>query len=259
MSTFRVVISGIALSGLLLVSRSVFSDSSTGDSRNGGNHRAERQHSSRTDSKLSQDEKLHASQWGLSKDEYQRFKTILKSPRAYFTPGLKHNPLLALALESESDAEKSRLADRWVNIQFENNRKIIAWQLEVTAAWQRQFPNVPSFSYNNPATAHHRVSQSSASVFPTWMKGKAQSAKRAQLYVKTNDCPTCTTMFQQLFKQVAQGSLSGIDVHFVGKPGKDEIISWATRAGLTTNDVNRKRTVTLNLSDKNDLDTPYVE
>ena len=70
-----------------------------------------------------QDELL-AKQWHLTVAEYQRFKQILTSPRACFTPNLAKNPLLALALESETEIEQQRYADLWVQMQFENNKKV---------------------------------------------------------------------------------------------------------------------------------------
>ena len=91
MSAFRLSVSAIAL----VVSVGVFANQS-----NESASPIKIMDTSVTESSLTKADIVHAKQWKLTEKEYERYKQILKSPRAYFMPYLDKNPLLALALES---------------------------------------------------------------------------------------------------------------------------------------------------------------
>ncbi len=205
--------------------------------------------------KLTASQQDHAKLWQLSTDEYRQYLKIMQSPRAYFTPNLEKNPLLALALEAKSEQEKSQYADRWVQIQYDNNLKVIAWQLEVSAAWQRNFPGIPRFTYKQPGMSQHAVSNQSFSA----KKPKDRSKTRAQLYISIENCDPCTKAFHQQYKQIQSGKIAGVDIHFVGAPSKEEIVQWALAQGLNLTEVNQRRTVTLNLAEKGLKNVPQIE
>lgn len=219
---------------------------------------------------------MHAKQWNLSEREYERYKEILKSPRAYFTPGLENNPLLALALESESEVDKQRYADKWVQIQFENNIKVISWQLEVDRAWERAFPGVPKFAYKKPEISHYAVanmnnpaSRSNVSNFSSSLKKQPlveeliKTKPRAQLYLAIDNCDKCVKAYQRQYELLKAGKYSGLDVHFISEPSKEQIIGWAKArvadSGLKALDVNESRVVTLNTAKKDVSKVPLVE
>lgn len=215
-------------------------------------------------SSISPAEKLHAEQWKLSVEEYERYKEIMRSPRAYFTPNLENNPLLALALESRSESERRKLADRWVQLQFENNVKVISWQLEVNDAWQRLFPGVPRFAYNKPEDARHAISNmtnapNSPAVGQSSFLVDQREAPRAQLYVSITNCSECSAAFQRQFQAMRSGAIGGVDVHFVDNPPREKIAQWAVDHHLTVRDVNELKSVTLNHADKDVAQVPFLE
>lgn len=213
--------------------------------------------------KLTKSQETHAEQWSLSVEEYKEYLQIMQSPRAYFTPNLDKNPLLALALEAKTDEEREEYADRWVQIQFDSNVKVLAWQLEVSAAWKRKFPGVPRFAYRKPGLSQHAVSnlafspqaKSSNNVLERLLKPKP----RAQLFVSAINCEKCIKAFEQQYKALKSGDIEGVDVHFVGSPSKQTIIDWAVARRLLAADVNESRIVTLNVAEKQVSTVPMVE
>ncbi|MBI6131558.1 TIGR03759 family integrating conjugative element protein, partial [Serratia marcescens] len=55
-------------------------------------------------------------QWGLSGEEYQRYQQLMDGPRGTQSPGL--DPLTALGIEAQSDAERKKYAQLWVKQEF---------------------------------------------------------------------------------------------------------------------------------------------
>ena len=218
-------------------------------------------------SSLTETEQSHAKLWKLTEKEYERYKEILRSPRAYYTPNLDKNPLLALSLEEKSPQKRQEYADRWVQLEFDNVVKVVSWQLEVSKSWKRQYPGVPRFSYKDPSTSHYAVSNMSkgpkTKFSPTDLTGGAsfdtEVVPRAQLYVKADDCAECIVAFKKQYTAMKLGKIAGVDVHFVDNPTKESIGRWAVNNGLTAKDVNNARVVTLNFADKDVDAVPKVE
>jgi len=74
-------------------------------------------------------------QWGISREEYQRYQQLMDGPRGTQSPGL--DPLTALGIEAQSDAERKKYAEQWVKQEFARTEKELKFQREVDAAWQR--------------------------------------------------------------------------------------------------------------------------
>jgi integrating conjugative element protein (TIGR03759 family) len=191
-----------------------------------------------------------AKHWKLSEKEMVRFKEILQSPRAYFTPNLDKNPLLALALEAETEEERASYADRWVQLQYDNNVKVIAWQLEVDEAWKRQYPGIPRFAYKQPAFADQVIAnQQKGGSFLTQLFNQKAEAPRAQLYITTKDCSACIRLYDQQLAALTAGKIAGVDLFFEPGTAKDEIVSWAVKHKVSADDVNTRKVITLNVAE----------
>lgn len=206
--------------------------------------------------RLSSSDLQHAKSWGLSNKQYARYKEILRSPRAYFTPNLDKNPLLALALEAESDSERAELADAWVRIQYQNNINIVKWQLTVSDAWNRNYPDIPRFAYKNNANKHYAISKIDG--LNSNLINDLLSKKRAELYLKTN-CSDCIDEFKSLRKQLDSNKIEGIDVFFVNKPTHEEMIDWALQQNISIEEVSKLRVITLNYARKKINKLPLVK
>lgn len=166
----------------------------------------------------------NARAWGLSKEDWQRYQTVMQGPRGYYSPGL--DPLTALGIEADSDADRSRFAELQARAEAERVRKELLYQQAYDVAAKRltggtQPVNLPSDS----------VAQTSPAV--------AASGKLA-LFVKAG-CSACDLKAKQL---QAQGS--SFDIYMIGTQNDDAVIrKWALSAGIDPVKVH-DRTITLN-------------
>ncbi|PHM28549.1 TIGR03759 family integrating conjugative element protein [Xenorhabdus innexi] len=161
--------------------------------------------------------KTPAGQWGLKAEEYQRYQHLMAGPRGIQSPGL--DPLTALGIEAESEAERRRYAEQWVKAEFARTEKELRFQREVNAAWQRLFPDV----------------------LPVDMAKSQEINGRLALFVKADDCPACDT---RLAEVLASGQ--PVDIYLVDSQGKDERLQqWAKKHQIPVERV-RHRQITLN-------------
>ena len=65
-------------------------------------------------------------QWGISGEEYQRYQQLMDGPRGTQSPGL--DPLTALGIEAQSDAERKKYAEQWVKQEFVRTEKELKFQ-----------------------------------------------------------------------------------------------------------------------------------
>ncbi|WP_064511488.1 TIGR03759 family integrating conjugative element protein, partial [Type-D symbiont of Plautia stali] len=79
-----------------------------------------------------------AQQWGLSDNDWSRYQAMMKGSRGIMSPGL--DPLTALGVETDSSAERHRLAELWVRHEYQRSEKELAFQREINAAWLRLYP-----------------------------------------------------------------------------------------------------------------------
>ncbi|MDC5870291.1 hypothetical protein OPW39_15895 [Vibrio europaeus] len=213
--------------------------------------------SKKTEIVLSPNEQTQADLWDLSKDDYQRFKAILQSPRAYTTPKLDKNPVLALGVMARSPQERKKYADKWVKIQFEQNVQTIVWALEVEEAWERNYPGIPRFTYGLHDKKHHSASE---------MVDKASAFDRKKIWLKVDDCGSCETELANLLRKLSNKSISGIDIFIEGIEASNvnnKIVGrWAAKNGISQKVV-QKQIVTLNYATRNkrpnNTQLPHIE
>ncbi|MDX8000826.1 TIGR03759 family integrating conjugative element protein [Xenorhabdus sp. Reich] len=161
--------------------------------------------------------KTQAEQWGLNTDEYQRYQHIMEGPRGIQSPGL--DPLTALGIEAENDAERRRYAEQWVKAEFARTEKELRFQREVDAAWQRLFPNM----------------------LPVNMEKSGEAKGRLALFVKINDCPPCDARLAEVL-----ALMQPVDIYLVDSKGNDDTLrQWAKKHRIPVERV-RNRQVTLN-------------
>lgn len=78
--------------------------------------------------------------WGLTADELERAKMLLKGPRASFSvPNL--SPVEALGIHARDDAERRRYAEKFAKAQHEDTERVLAWAMAYQTAMQRLYPN----------------------------------------------------------------------------------------------------------------------
>ncbi|PHM22259.1 TIGR03759 family integrating conjugative element protein [Xenorhabdus ehlersii] len=158
-----------------------------------------------------------AEQWQLSTGEYQRYQHLMNGPRGIQSPGL--DPLTALGIETEREAERRRYAEQWVKAEFARTEKELRFQREVNAAWQRLFPDV----------------------LPINMEKSHEVNGRLALFVRTKDCPQCDTRLAEVL-----AAKQPVDIYLVDSQRNDDILrQWAKTHHIPVEQV-RNRHITLN-------------
>ncbi len=168
-----------------------------------------------------------AREWGLTEQEYERYQLLMQGPRGIYSPGL--DPLTALGIEAQSDAERQRYAQLQVQAERQRVEKELAYQRAYDEANARMYPG-------------EKVIQISPSTSRNGAAGKAtlESSGRLAVFVK-DDCAPCIDQVRAL--QTAKRSF---DLYFVGSQGDDDRIRrWAILAGIEPANV-KSRQITLN-------------
>lgn len=95
-------------------------------------------------------------EWGITHDDWLRYKTLMKGPRGFWTPHV--TPLEALGAHARTAQERKRIAEIYVRKQFERTEAEILFQREINDAWKRLYPNrLPLESKNHLANTKHRA------------------------------------------------------------------------------------------------------
>ncbi|TCQ84609.1 TIGR03759 family integrating conjugative element protein [Pseudomonas sp. JUb52] len=179
---------------------------------------AERQSSvQRNDSAIAQE-------WGLSSQEFQRYRTLMQGSRGVYSPGL--DPLTALGIEAQSDAERRRYAELQVRAEAQRVQKELAYDQAYRDAWNRLYPNLQPVQAGGQAAP-----QASPAV-----RGNGRLA----VFV-TDSCAACTERVKAL-----QSAGQAFDLYLIGSQNDDaRIRRWAVLAGVDPAKV-RGRQITLN-------------
>ncbi|MEQ9864693.1 TIGR03759 family integrating conjugative element protein [Pectobacterium aroidearum] len=161
-----------------------------------------------------------AQRWGLSHSEWEKYQQLKQGKRGIQSPGL--DPLTTLGIESDSSAERRRMAELWVKEEYQRTEKELAFQREVNAAWNRLYPNALSVNMGNAAGIAH------------------DTDGRLALFVRDN-CTRCDTRLAAVLADNRE-----VDIYLVGSDGKDETVrQWAVSHSIPVERV-RNRQITLN-------------
>ncbi|KTT49701.1 conjugal transfer protein [Pseudomonas oryzihabitans] len=175
-------------------------------------------------SSVQQNDSALAQEWGLSSQEYQRYRTLMQGSRGVYSPGL--DPLTALGIEARSDAERRRYAELQVRAEARRVEKELAYEQAYQEAWKRLYPNLQPI----------QVGGGNAPLASPTIHGSGRLA----VFV-TDSCAACTERVQAL-----QNAGQPFDLYLIGSQGDDaRIRRWAVLAGIDPAKV-RARQITLN-------------
>jgi integrating conjugative element protein (TIGR03759 family) len=167
-------------------------------------------------------------EWGLTPQEWTRYKTVMEGPRGIYSPGL--DPLTALGIEAKSDDERRRYAELQVQAERKRIDKELAYQRAYDQAFARLYPNEKVIQISPDPTS----ATSSGAISPL------KSSGRLAVFVQDN-CSACIVRVKDL-----QAQKQPFDLYFIGSQGDDEKIRrWAILAGVEPAGV-RNRQITLN-------------
>ncbi|WP_051519212.1 TIGR03759 family integrating conjugative element protein [Pseudomonas chlororaphis] len=161
-----------------------------------------------------------ARDWGLSAEDWTRYRQLMQGPLGTYSPNL--DPLTTLGIEARTNEERQRLADLQVQAEIRRTEKLLSYQRAYDAAWQRAFPNAARV---NLPDSHTRAVDGNG---------------RLALFVK-DGCAPCDARGRDL-----QAAGASFDVYMVGsRQDSTRIRNWAARVGIDPEKV-RTRAITLN-------------
>ena len=123
----------------------------------------------------------HARDWGLSVDEWTRYRDLMQGPLGIYSPNL--DPLTALGIEARSDQERQRYAELQVQAEAHRVEKLLAYQRAYDDAWQRLHADMPRVILPDAGAAFSPVVPAANG--------------RIAVFVK-DACPTCDQAVQRL-------------------------------------------------------------
>jgi integrating conjugative element protein (TIGR03759 family) len=167
-----------------------------------------------------------AAAWGLTSEEWTRYKEIMRGPLGTWSPGL--DPLTALGIEARSEAERTRIAELQARSEARRVEKLLTYQRAYDAAFQRLFPGLA------------RVQPMQGTTPGTPEAGAAALSTRPALFVEAN-CPACDARARQL-----QRAGNSFDIYYIDtRPDDARLRQWAKTVGIDPAKV-RARAITLN-------------
>ena len=103
--------------------------------------------------------------WGLTADELERAKLLLKGPRASFSvPNL--SPVEALGIHARSDAERRKYAEMFAKAMHEDTERVLAWAMAYQIAIQRLYPNEKVIDFSGLQAADMSTGTTDAANLP---------------------------------------------------------------------------------------------
>jgi integrating conjugative element protein (TIGR03759 family) len=151
---------------------------------------------------------LLAEHWGLEQEELERFTLLMQGPLGTYSPHL--DPLSALGIEAQTDAERQRYAQLQVEAEAVRIEKLLSYQRAYDQAWKNRFPGMALI---NPPLLNS----------PLLIK----TAGRKSVFVRL-DCAECEHRVRQL-----QASGAEFDLYIIGSQHDDTgIRQWAHKVGI---------------------------
>ncbi|MCO6055786.1 TIGR03759 family integrating conjugative element protein [Pseudomonas sp. MOB-449] len=173
---------------------------------------------------IERSDEQQARTWGLSSDEWTRYRELMRGPLGIYSPNL--DPLTALGIEARSDEEQRRYAELQVQAEARRIEKLLAYQRAYDAAWQRLHPDMPRVVLPDTGAA--------------FLPAIPATGERLAVFVK-DACTACDHTVQRL-----QAAGVGFDLYLVGSHNDDALIrTWARRISIDPAKVSN-RTITLN-------------
>jgi integrating conjugative element protein (TIGR03759 family) len=168
-----------------------------------------------------------AHEWGLTPQEWERYRSVMSGPRGTYSPSL--DPLTALGIEARSAEERGRYAELQVQAERQRIDKELAYQRAYDEAFARLYPNEKVIQITSNHTSP-----------PAGSRPDLQGDGRLAIFVR-EDCTGCIARVKNLQQQKQP-----FDLYFVGSQGDDERIRrWAILAGIEPANV-LSRQITLN-------------
>ncbi|MEH8026139.1 TIGR03759 family integrating conjugative element protein [Gallibacterium anatis] len=161
----------------------------------------------------------NAQEWGLTKEEWQRYLQLQKGERGIWSPNL--DPLTTLGIEAKTETERTRYAEMLARKMYERVERELAFQRAYDKAFAKLYPNELPFE-----------------VKPHIL----QASGRVIYFTRLDNCAKCELDISRILSHVDKNT--PIDIYVVGSNDK-AIREWAKKHQIDPIKV-QKRLITLN-------------
>ena len=178
------------------------------------------------DQGLSEGERIQARHWKLTDKEWTRYKEIMNGRRGIWSPGL--DPVTALGVHAETEQERTRYAELWVQLEYERTDKELAFERARLEAAKRLYPDQPAI--NNQQ-------------FIDNFKDRRAAIEQRQMVLFVGlDCEVCEDLVPRLYKTLGAGGKLDI---YISNANDQQIREWAADHDIPPELV-QQRVITLN-------------
>ena len=165
---------------------------------------------------------VKSAEWNITEADWVKYREIMDGPRGIWSPNA--DPITVLGAHATSTAERNRLADAFVKLEYQRVLGELTFQQAVDAAWPRNFPN------------QQRVNTSqliSTNTKPTQHLLLASQVQRYALVVE-DDCSNCDAKVSEYVSMMQKDSSSRMLDVFVRKTGSDDerLRNWVADSGI---------------------------
>ena len=179
---------------------------------------------------LTEHERARAGLWGLSAEEWQRYRTLMEGIRGSISPGTI-SPIEVLGIHARDEAERRKYAEQWAVMMREDAERILAFQRAYDAAGRLLYPD-------------ESLIDVARLPLQTDSDDTLRRTDRVLLFARP-DCAACDALLARVLARLDR--LDGVDVFLTGISAGDEdaIRAWAAERGIRPEWVTARR-VTLN-------------
>jgi len=175
----------------------------------------------------------HAQDWGLSKEQWKRYVTLMQGPRGLWSPNL--DPITVLGLNARSKEERMMYA----NMAAQQELKRVGKELAFQHAYDAAIRKIMKEQHLQPIDLEmikNRKKKTNLNI--------SEPGDRI-LYFTNLKCDTCTDIVSKIAQKEEDTNTNPLDVYIVGKASDEEIRTWAKKAKIDPRLVKERR-VTLN-------------
>ncbi len=173
----------------------------------------------------------NAKMWGITIEDWARYKEIMKGPQGIWTPNL--DPLMALGLNAKTENERRRIA--LIQLKLEEKR------LVRMLAYDRTYKKIEKEYFGNQTLVDIKKLKRRITLAKKARKIRAQDKQmqigdRLLLFVSLKGCEQCRQTAYRAIDYVRGKKGVGVDIFFVGTTNKEknEIQAWAKSMSISS-------------------------
>jgi len=181
-----------------------------------------------------------AQHWGLSVTEWQRYQTLMQGIRGSLSPNL--SPIETLGVHARTPAERRRYAEMWATEMQRDTARVLEFQREYNAAWQRLYPDLKMFDLSLLPTRDENGKRIRSGQANT----PALKVGDRLIWIQDIGCgQPCNQQIQNLLTKVQSNMGTGLDVFLLNASNDRAIRQWAKALAIPPKLVT-SRVITLN-------------